>query len=127
MVDQCRPLLLRLMSDPHTDIPYAVGPFVSDLLKVVSRLSAQLTQYKRLHTVKLPPIRSGKMLPPAGPTTPLQDLPAERRDFLAALLDVSVRQLAWPEDAEWEAPTGEEPDPDDDLAMLQLKRMVSHS
>ncbi|KAI9638936.1 armadillo-type protein [Dioszegia hungarica] len=114
MVDQCRPLLLRLMSDPHTDIPYAVGPFVSDLLKV----------YKRLHTVKLPPIRSGKMLPPAGPTTPLQDLPAERRDFLAALLDVSVRQLAWPEDAEWEAPTGEEPDPDDDLAMLQLKRMM---
>ena len=67
------------------------------------------------------------MLPPSEPSAPLQELPQERRDFLASLLDVSVRQLAWPEDAEWEAPTGEEPDPDDDLAMLQAKRIVSRN
>ena len=67
------------------------------------------------------------MLPPAAPTGPLQELPEERRQFLVALLDVSVRQLAWPDDAEWEAPTGEDLDPDDDLAMLQAKRLVSRS
>lgn len=65
------------------------------------------------------------MLPPSAPTGPLQALSAERREFLVALLDVSVRQLAWPDDAEWEAPNGEDPDPDDDLAIQQAKRMVS--
>ncbi len=75
--------------------------------------------------MKPPVIRAGKMLPPPTPPTPIIDLPRERRDFLASLLDVSVRQLAWPADAEWEAPTGDEPDPDDELAMLQAKRVVS--
>lgn len=40
MIDQGRPLLLRFMSDSHTEIPYSVGPFVSDLLKMVSALIA---------------------------------------------------------------------------------------
>lgn len=62
------------------------------------------------------------MLPPP---TPPQDIPEARRGFLSALLDVCVRQLAWPANADWEAPTGEEPDPDDDLALLQAKRLVS--
>jgi exportin-T len=65
------------------------------------------------------------MLPPVTPTSPIIDLPQERREFLASLLDVAVRQLAWPADAEWEAPNGDEPDPDDELAMLQAKRIVS--
>lgn len=62
------------------------------------------------------------MQPPPTPPLPLS---TDRRQFLATLLDVSVRQLAWPEDAEWEAPTAEEPDPDDEVATLRLMRNVS--
>jgi exportin-T len=67
------------------------------------------------------------MLPPSTPNAALQPLSPERREFLVALLDVSVRQLAWPDNAEWEAPTGEDLDPDDDLAILQAKRLVGVS
>jgi len=61
---------------------------------------------------------------PPPPTLPAP-LPAERRQFLASLLDVSVRQLAWREDAEWEAPSGDEPDPDDEIATFRNKCTVS--
>ena len=113
MIDASRALLLRFMSDTHHEVPNAAAPFVRDLLGI----------YKRLHVAKPPVLRPGKNQPPPTPTAPVQELPAERRQFLAQLLDVSVRQLAWPADAEWEAPT-EEPDPEDDLAMLQTKRVV---
>jgi hypothetical protein len=62
------------------------------------------------------------MPPPPQPTTPLTE---ERRNFLSSLLDICVRQLAWPDDAEWEAPGGEDPDPDDDMAKFWTLRMVN--
>ncbi len=62
------------------------------------------------------------MPPPPLPPLPL---PADRRQVLSLLLDTSVRQLAWREDAEWEAPSGEEPDPDDEVATFRTMRTVS--
>lgn len=62
------------------------------------------------------------MPPPPPPVIPLSE---ERRQFLSSLLDILIRQLAWPRDAEWEAPTGEEPDLGDELATMQAKRIVS--
>ena len=44
---------------------------------------------------------------------------------MSSLLDVSVRQLAWPEDAAWDAPTGDEPDPDDEVATFRIMRTVN--
>jgi exportin-T len=64
-------------------------------------------------------------MPP--PPLPLEALPPDRRQFLATMLDILVRQLAWPEDAEWEAPGGDEPDPDDDVAIQRQLRTVSAS
>lgn len=61
-------------------------------------------------------------MPP--PATPLP-LPDSKRQFLSSLLEVLIRQLAWPEDADWEAPGAEDPDPEDDLAQFQTLRVVS--
>lgn len=61
------------------------------------------------------------MPPPANPIP----LPPAKRQFLSSLLDVLVRQLAWPHDADWEAPGTEDPDPGDDMAMFQALRIVS--
>lgn len=73
-----------------------------------------LMQFKRAHL----PSAKGKMAPPSDP----EPLPPERRQLLAALLDVLVQQLAWPKDAEWELPIDE--DEDDEVAIVQNKRMV---
>jgi exportin-T len=62
------------------------------------------------------------MPPPANPIP----LPPAKRQFLSSLLDVLVRQLAWPQDADWEAPGTEDPDPGDDMAMFQNLRIVSY-
>ena len=51
--------------------------------------------------------------------------PAAIRQLLSTILDTSIRQLAWPEDMDWEPLGGVEPDPDDDLATLTLVRTVS--
>ena len=115
MIDAARPLLLRFMADAHHEVPNSASPFVRDLLSI----------YKRLHVPKSAVLRPGKNQVPS-PSVPVQELPAERRAFLAELLDVSVRQLAWPADAEWEAPS-DDPDPEDDLAMLQAKRVQCRS
>lgn len=64
------------------------------------------------------------MAPPPVPGLPISD---ERRKFLTTLLDVCVRQLAWPDDAEWEVPGTEDPDPDDDMAKFWTLRMVRPS
>lgn len=61
-------------------------------------------------------------MPP--PPPPMPPLPSDKRQFLASLLDVLIRQLAWPQNAEWEAPGGEDPDPGDDLALFQTLRTV---
>ena len=61
------------------------------------------------------------MPPPPTPALPISE---ERRKFLAALLDICVRQLAWPDDADWEPPGGEDPDPEDDMAKFWQMRMV---
>ena len=61
------------------------------------------------------------MAPPPSPPTPLSD---HRRQFLSTLLDVSVRQLAWPDDAEWESRSSEEADLDDEIATFRLMRTV---
>jgi hypothetical protein len=61
------------------------------------------------------------MPPPPSSPPPLTE---DRRKFLSALLDISVRQLAWPDDAEWEPPGGDEPDPDDDMAKFWQMRSV---
>jgi exportin-T len=65
---------------------------------------------------------NGAMPPPSNPLP----LPASKRQFLSSLLDVLVRQLAWPQDADWEAPGTEDPDPGDDMAMFQNLRIVCH-
>jgi hypothetical protein len=62
------------------------------------------------------------MPPPANPIP----LPPAKRQFLSSILDVLVRQLAWPQDADWEAPGTEDPDPGDDMAMFQNLRIVSY-
>ena len=64
------------------------------------------------------------MPPPPAPPAPI---PTEKRQIMSSLLDVSVRQLAWPEDADWEAPTGDEPDPDDEVATFRIMRTVNTS
>lgn len=74
----------------------------------------------------MPTSNKGKMLPPTNPES-RPTLESQHREFLSALLDVLVRQLAWPEGAEWEPPTGEDPDPEDELAVVQAKRFVSLS
>lgn len=61
------------------------------------------------------------MPPPANPLP----LPDAKRQFLSSLLDILVRQLAWPEDADWETPGTEDPDPDDDMAKFSQLRIVS--
>lgn len=62
------------------------------------------------------------MPPPANPLP----LPDAKRQFLSSLLDILVRQLAWPEDADWETPGTEDPDPDDDMAKFSQLRIVSY-
>ena len=56
---------------------------------------------------------------------PPKPLSAETRQLMSTVLDISLRQLAWPADFEWEVPSSEEPDPDDETARLQLMRSVS--
>lgn len=129
MITNALPLLLRLLSDREVDVPLSVNPFVTDLLRIVSYIPQSCdvpthAKYKKWHVPKmLPPVKGG-MRPPPSPSLPVSP---ERRKFLAALLDVCVRQLAWPDDADWEAPGGEEPDPDDDLDKFWTLRMVSHN
>ncbi len=77
-----------------------------------------------MSTVVAPTNIGKKHMPP--PVPPPAPVPPERRRLLSALLDVAVRQLAWREDAEWEAPSGDEPDPDDDIAIFRTMRTVSH-
>ncbi|ORY34741.1 armadillo-type protein [Naematelia encephala] len=111
MMTAALPLLLRFLSDRRPEVVIAAGPFVSDLLRT----------WKKLYVPKPgPTIPNNKTMPP--PPLPTPPLPTERRAFLSSLLDISVRQLAWPEDAEWEAPGTEDPDPDDDLALLMHMR-----
>nr|XP_019009359.1 exportin-T [Kwoniella pini CBS 10737]OCF48140.1 exportin-T [Kwoniella pini CBS 10737] len=84
------PLLLRFLSDRQYEVPISVAPFASDILRVVGQPQ---------------------------PSTPPATIPLtpQRREFLSSMLDILIRQLAWPEDAEWEAP-GTEEDSNDDLA-----------
>lgn len=60
------------------------------------------------------------MPPPANPLP----LPDAKRQFLTQLLDILVRQLAWPEDADWETPGTEDPDPEDDMFKFAQLRIV---
>ncbi|WWC65824.1 uncharacterized protein I303_108446 [Kwoniella dejecticola CBS 10117] len=104
MMTNSLPLLLRFLSDRQYEVPIAVAPFASDILRV----------YKRIHKAPaMPPPTKGQPHPP--PPAPATPLTPQRREFLASMLDILIRQLAWPEDAEWEAP-GSEEDPDDALA-----------
>nr|ODN95651.1 exportin-T [Cryptococcus depauperatus CBS 7855] len=93
MMNEALPLLLRFLSDRHYEVPLSVSPFVSDLLRIVPGQTAS---------------------PSLGPL----QLSSERRQFLASMLDVLIRQLAWPEDTDWEAP-GNEDDTDEDIALFK--------
>ena len=131
MTKAALPLLLRFLSDRQPEVSLSVSNFVSDLLRMArrpvprSRFNADDEQYKKLHVSKVvtPTNVSKKNMPP--PPTPPLPVSTERRQFLSSLLDISVRQLAWREDAIWEAPTGEEPDPDDEIATFRTMRTVS--
>lgn len=57
------------------------------------------------------------------PPSSLPQLSPERRQFLASMLDILIRQLAWPEDTEWEAP-GNEDELDEDIAAFKNFRGV---
>nr|XP_019043552.1 exportin-T [Kwoniella bestiolae CBS 10118]OCF22482.1 exportin-T [Kwoniella bestiolae CBS 10118] len=92
------PLLLRFLSDRQYEVPIAVAPFASDLLRVVT----------------------GQPQPPA--PSPPPPLTPQRREFLASMLDILIRQLAWPDDAEWEAP-GSDEDSDDEMALFRTFRV----
>ncbi|WVR08059.1 hypothetical protein IAU60_005105 [Kwoniella sp. DSM 27419] len=111
MMNLALPLLLRFLSDRQYEVPMAVAPFASDLLRV----------YKRIHKVPSvpPPTKAGAPAPPVPLATPLS---SERRSFLASMLDVLIRQLAWPEEAEWEAP-GTEEDSDEETALFRNFRV----
>ncbi|OCF35216.1 exportin-T [Kwoniella heveanensis BCC8398] len=114
MMFTARPLLLRFLSDRQYEVPIAVAPFASDLLRV----------YKRIHKPpSIPPPKAGQPPPVQPPSAPL---PPERREFLSSMLDILVRQLAWPEDVDWEAPGGEE-DSDDELALFRTFRIYCRS
>ncbi|WVQ66052.1 uncharacterized protein L199_004230 [Kwoniella botswanensis] len=106
------PLLLRFLSDRQYEVPIAVAPFASDLLKV----------YKRIYKPPAmpPPAKAGQPQPPT--PSPPPPLTPQRREFLASMLDILIRQLAWPEDAEWEAP-GSEEDSDDEMALFRTFRI----
>ncbi|ODO00845.1 exportin-T [Cryptococcus wingfieldii CBS 7118] len=99
------PLLLRFLSDRQYEIPLSVSPFVSDLLRI----------YKRMFRPAAPATKPGQ---PPSPPLPVPELSPERRQFLAAMLDILIRQLAWPEDMEWEAP-GNEDDTDEEVAAFK--------
>ncbi|WVO13893.1 exportin-T [Cryptococcus depauperatus] len=105
MMNEALPLLLRFLSDRHYEVPLSVSPFVSDLLRI----------YKRIHQSPNPSMKAGQTASPS--LGPLQ-LSSERRQFLASMLDVLIRQLAWPEDTDWEAP-GNEDDTDEDIALFK--------
>lgn len=126
MLNESLPLLLRFLGDRSNEVPLSVSTLVSDLLRVVGLyiLTKADGQYKKVYVSKAvqgPPVR-GVMPPPPPPMPPLPD---SKRQFLSSLLDVLIRKLAWPDDAEWEAPGGEDPDPGDDLAVFQQLRIVS--
>ena len=90
------------------------------------RMQELTGQYKKYHcapTSRSSKATPGAMPPPANPIP----LPPAKRQFLSSLLDVLVRQLAWPHDADWEAPGTEDPDPGDDMAMFQNLRIVNSS
>ncbi|WVF68493.1 hypothetical protein IAT40_003260 [Kwoniella sp. CBS 6097] len=114
MMFTARPLLLRFLSDRQYEVPISVAPFASDLLRV----------YKRIHKPpSIPPPKAGQPPPVQPPPVPL---PTERREFLSSMLDILVRQLAWPEDVDWEAPGGED-DSDDELALFRTFRVYCRS
>ncbi|WWC73701.1 exportin-T [Kwoniella pini CBS 10737] len=86
------------------EVPISVAPFASDILRVYKRIYKPPT---------MPPPTKGQPQPSTPPAT--IPLTPQRREFLSSMLDILIRQLAWPEDAEWEAP-GTEEDSNDDLA-----------
>ncbi|WWC92796.1 uncharacterized protein L201_007755 [Kwoniella dendrophila CBS 6074] len=116
MMNAALPLLLRFLSDRQYEVPISVAPFASDLLKV----------YKRIYKPPLapPPVKASQPQPPA--PSPPPPLTPQRREFLASMLDILIRQLAWPEDAEWEAP-GNEDDSDDEMALFRTFRVHCRS
>ncbi|KIR29357.1 exportin-T [Cryptococcus deuterogattii LA55] len=105
MMNPALPLLLRFLSDRQYEVPLSVSPFVSDLLRI----------YKRLYKPPNPSTKAGQA---PSPPSSLPQLSPERRQFLASMLDILIRQLAWPEDTEWEAP-GNEDELDEDIAAFK--------
>lgn len=118
MLSEVIPLILRFLSDRNPEVPTAISGFVSELLRTFKKY------------VK-PPVAgaahrangSSSMPPPPAPVP----LPPQKRQFLSSVLEVVVRQLEWPEDADWEV-INDDSDPDDDIeafcAMRQSFRSV---
>ncbi|KAK8849681.1 hypothetical protein IAR55_005016 [Kwoniella newhampshirensis] len=114
MMNSALPLLLRFLSDRQYEVPLSVSNFASDLLRV----------YKRIYKPPMPPpVKPGEQ--PARAATP-PPLSPERRQFLASMLDVLIRQLAWPEEADWEAP-GNEDESDEEIAAFRHFRAACRS
>ncbi|ORX37714.1 tRNA binding protein [Kockovaella imperatae] len=103
------PIILRFMSDPSPEVFLSVSQCMTELLR----------RFKSMYVVKPPP--RGQMPPPPKPLSP------ETRSLMSTILDTSLRKLAWPTDSDWEAPTADEPDPDDDLAQIRLVRTTCRS
>ncbi|KAK4688536.1 exportin-T, partial [Tremellales sp. Uapishka_1] len=102
MLSNALPLLLRFLSDRNHDVASSVGTF---LKKATQPPPAAANG------------RAAPMLPPA----PIVPLTGAKRQFLFSLLEVLVRQLAWPDDAEWEMP-GDDSDADDEIAAFWAMR-----
>lgn len=118
MLSEAIPLVLRFLSDRHPEVPTAISGFVSELLRTFKK-------YVRPQ-VTAPATRtngSTSMPPPSAPIP----LPPQKRQFLASVLEVVVRQLEWPEDADWEV-INDDSDPDEEIeafcAMRQSFRSV---
>lgn len=123
MLSNAMPLVLRFLSDRHPEIPTAISQFVSDLLRTVRcRIKCKLTsQFKKYKPAPQAPMRNGGSAPAQAVREP-DPLPPNKRQFLLSVLEVVVRQLEWPADAEWEIVQENDPDTDDEIAAFYAMR-----
>ncbi|TXT13691.1 hypothetical protein VHUM_01058 [Vanrija humicola] len=114
MLSNSIPLVLRFLSDRNPEVPTAVSPFVSDLLRTFKK-------YMKPGNPAQPNGNKVAVPPPAA-----IPLPPAKRQFLLNVLEVVVRQLEWPEDLEWEI-AQDDADTDEEVAAFFAMRQSFRS
>ncbi|KAL1411126.1 pre-tRNA nuclear export protein [Vanrija albida] len=114
MLSNSIPLVLRFLSDRNPEVPTAVSPFVSDLLRT----------FKKYMKPPNPAQPNGNRA--AAPPVTAIPLPPAKRQFLLNVLEVVVRQLEWPEDVEWEV-AQDDTDADEEVAAFYAMRQSFRS